>query len=119
MSKKKQIVVSTPALHYDGVADCWRTRHEEYFCGHERLQCRFDIPVGAKRIWVEVSRTQWTDRSGLRCRIDLLPRTTLYRDEFGLEGLLRAPTRKLRRLLDMKPGKPETIYWRLIYEDKP
>lgn len=116
MSTKKQIVVSTPALHYDMIVGSWRTKGTSYFCA-DRLAIRFDIPETAKRIWIEASRTQWPDRGGLRCRIDASYGVTGYQDEFGYEELLYSSVKELRRLLGMQPGKPETIYWRLTYEE--
>lgn len=116
MSKKEQIVVSTPALHYDRVHDFWHTNHRSYVCG-DHLRIRFNIPETAKRIWIEASRTQWPDRSGLRCRILACHVGCNYRDEFNEETLMWNAIDRLRTLPGLHGDKPETIYICVWYEE--
>ncbi len=116
MCKREQIVVSTPALHYERSGGCWKTKHKYYVCG-DHLRIRFNIPETAKRIWIEASRTQWTDESGLRCRIHARHEVCNYRDEFNEETLTWDAVALLRTLLGMRTVKPETIYICVYYEE--
>ena len=119
MCKPSQITVSSPALYLGEYDGWWKGRNaNSSYCCAEPLRNRFDIPATAKRLWIEASRTQWPDRSGLRCRICLvLPHRSRCQDEFGTVLLLEAPGRDLERGLGMQSGKPATIFICVWYEE--
>lgn len=115
MSKnKRRIIATSPALYPNG--DKLRTDDgEEYLC-LRGLRRRFELPDPAETVWLQASRTQWPDGSGLRCGIRLRAFSE-YWDEVCSECLLTPPCKDLERVLGLDPDERETIYICVFYEE--
>ncbi len=118
--KKKRLVVRTPDLVDDGCGDLiGLVDREDYFCRRHLLRL-FDIPVTAKRIHVEASRSPWP------AQIDRIE-SVRFRVNHESEGcghfhkgcwlLLYKSLRPFVTDLGIPKGKTGYVYIRVLYTE--
>ena len=112
----KQIVIESPVLVIDGG---WlRDSSGKALACIEGLDEFVHIPEKASRFWLQISLSQWADRSGQRVYIWIDEGgDDIWLDNNGDWRSLLYSTGSFLEELGVKKGTKTKIFFRLLYED--
>ncbi len=110
-----ETVIRSPRLHrYQGFIRKYWAHDKLYWLCIDKLAEYVDIPSGVEYIWVEASKQQWKDNSGIEVNT-----TSSFRGSYSTDDdkgyLCTEVQNKLRQHGFIKSGVWTTIYFRVLY----